>query len=403
MDTTIKNLTKKEDQRQQNYINLIPSENYASKAVRETLASRFMNKYSEGYPGARYYPGNEYVDEVEKLAQERSRKLFRLSKKWGVNVQPYSGTPANLAIYTAILGKNGTALAMKLDHGGHLSHGHPITASGKFFKFFHYGVDKTGYIDYKVIAYLAKKHRPKLIVSGTSAYSRKIDYTKIKKIARRVGAFHMTDMAHIAGLVAGGALPSPFPWCDIVMTTTHKTLRGPRGAIIFAKNHLMQEINKGVFPGIQGGPHDNQTAAITVALKEAASESFRRYSRQVVKNAKVLARELTRYGFILSSGGTDNHLVLVDMRKKNLTGKQAETLLYTAGIVVNRNAIPHDPRPPYNPSGIRLGAPAVTTRRMKEKEMVVIAKWIKEVLHGERLPETVRKDTLRLARRFPIP
>lgn len=403
MDTIIRGLIKKEGRRQNDYINLIPSENYASKAVRETLASRFMNKYSEGYPGARYYPGNEYVDEVERLAQERAKKLFRLGKEWDANVQPLSGTPANLAIYTAILGKNEKALAMKLDHGGHLSHGHPITGSGKFFKFFHYGVDKTGYIDYKAIAYLAKKHRPKLIVSGASAYSRKIDYKKIKAIARRIGALHMTDMAHIGGLVAGGALPSPFPWCDIVMTTTHKTLRGPRGAIIFAKNYLMQEINKGVFPGIQGGPHDNQTAAIAAGLREAASPKFKQYAKQILKNAKILARELTRYGFTLSSGGTENHLILIDIRNKNLTGKEAERLLYSAGIVVNRNAIPFDPNPPYNPSGIRLGTPAVTTRGMKEKEMKLIAKWINEVLDQKRSPEKVRKETLKLARKFPIP
>ncbi len=401
MDREIQHIIRRENKRQEDFINLIPSENYASPEVREVLSSRFMNKYSEGYPGARYYPGNEYVDAVETMAQERAKKLFGLGKDWGVNVQPYSGTPANLAIWAAILGKNGKALGMKLDHGGHLSHGHPVTASGKFFRFVHYGVDASGYIDYDHIEKLAKKYKPKLIVSGASAYSRKIDYKRLAHIARRIAALHMTDMAHIAGLIAGRALPSPFPYCDIVMTTTHKTLRGPRGAIIFAKKEYMKAINKAVFPGLQGGPHDNQTAAIAIMLHEALSPKFRLYARQVIRNAKVLARQLQKYGFTIISGGTDNHLMLIDIRNKELVGRDVEKLLYDTGIVVNRNAIPNDPNPPFNPSGIRLGTPAVTTRGMKEKEMKMIAKWIKEVIQQERTPAEVKKDVLKLTQRFP--
>jgi len=402
-DKEIKNLITKEEKRQIEYIRLIASENYASQDVQNALATVLSNKYSEGYPGKRYYPGNEYIDEIELLVQKRAKKLFRLGKNWEVNVVPYSGTPANLAIYLAIVGINGKIVGMRLDHGGHLSHGHPVTASGIFFTFRHYGVDKNGYIDYDEMEKIAKIFRPKLIVSGASAYPRKIDYKRIYAIAKSVGALHMTDMAHIAGLIAGGALPSPFPYCDVVMTTTHKTLRGPRGALIFARKEHIGAINKAVFPGFQGGPHDNQTAGIAVAFKEAMSQGFRRYTHEVVRNARVLARELIRYGFTLSTGGTDNHLMLVDLRNKGLSGKEAETMLYEAGIEVNRNAIPNDPNPPYKPSGIRIGTPAVTTRGMKEKEMARIAKWINEVLHREKTPKEVKKEMLKLTKKFPVP
>lgn len=402
-DNRLQNLIAKEEKRQKETIRLIASENYASREVLDPLSSVLGNKYSEGYPGKRYYPGNEYVDQIELLAQNRAKKLFRLGNDWEVNVVPYSGTPANLAIYLALVGKQGKIIGMRLDHGGHLSHGHPITASGKFFTFLNYGVDANGYINYGEIEEIARNFRPKLIVSGASAYPRKIDYKRIKEIATSLGALHMTDMAHIAGLVAGGAIPSPFPYCDVVMTTTHKTLRGPRGALIFSREEHSDAINKAVFPGFQGGPHDNQTAAIAVALKEASTSQFRKYAEQVVRNAKMLAGELLRHGFILSSGGTDTHLVLIDLRTANITGKEAEEMLYEAGIEVNRNAVPNDPNPPYKPSGIRIGTPAVTTRGMKEKEMKQIAMWIHEALHRKKTPKKVKKETMELTRKFPLP
>ncbi len=402
-DKEIQNLIAKEEKRQREMIRLIASENYASRDVQNALATVLGNKYSEGYPGKRYYPGNEFIDEIELLAQKRAKKLFRLGKDWEVNVIPYSGTPANLAIYLALAGPHGKIVGMSLDSGGHLSHGHPVTTSGKFFNFLNYGVDERGFLDYDELEEIARSFRPKLIVSGASAYPRKIDYKRIKQIANSVGALHMTDIAHIAGLIAGGALPTPFPYCDVVMTTTHKSLRGPRGAMIFARREHMPAINKAVFPGLQGGPHDNQTAAIAVALEEALSANFKAYAQQIIINASVLARELSARAFNLSSGGTDNHLMLIDLREKNISGKDAEELLYAAGIVVNRNAIPHDPTKPMNPSGIRLGTPAVTTRGMKEKEMRQIAKWISEVLHKERTPEEVKKETLGLTKTFPVP
>lgn len=402
-DTQTKNLITMEEKRQRECINLIPSENYASRDVREACASVFMNKYSEGYPGARYYPGNEYVDEIEILAQERAKKVFGLGKNWHVNVQALSGVPANMAVYYALLKRGDTALGMKLDHGGHLSHGHKVTASGNLFKFIQYGVDKNGYIDYEEIERLAKEHKPKLIVSGASAYSRKIDYKRFKQIAASVNALHMTDMAHIAGLVAGKTLPSPFPHCDIVTTTTHKTLRGPRGALIFCRKKFAKEIDKAVMPGLHGGPHDHQTAAIAVALEEASTEEFRKYAKQVINNSKTLAREFKRYSFNIVSGGTDNHLMLIDLRNTGLAGKEAETMLCGAGISVNRNAVPNDPNPPYRPSGIRIGTPAVTTRGMRKKEMILIAIWIKEILLREKTPEEMKKETLKLVRKFPVP
>lgn len=402
-DKYVQNLITKEEKRQRDFINLIASENLASRDVREACASVFMNKYSEGYPGARYYPGNEYVDEIELLAQARARELFGLGKNWHVNVQALSGVPANMAVYYALLKRGDTALGMKLDHGGHLSHGHKVTASGNLFKFLQYGVDKNNYIDYEEVERLAKKHKPKLIVSGASAYSRKIDYKRFKQIANKVGALHMTDMAHIAGLIAGHALPSPFPFCDIVTTTTHKTLRGPRGALIFCRKKFAKEIDKAVMPGLHGGPHDHQTAAIAVALEEASTEEFRKYAKQVINNSKTLAREFKRYSFNIVSGGTDNHLMLIDLRNTGLAGKEAETMLCGAGISVNRNAVPNDPNPPYRPSGIRIGTPAVTTRGMRKKEMILIAIWIKEILLREKTPEEMKKETLKLVRKFPVP
>jgi len=402
-DQEITKLIKKEEQRQRDFIRLIASENYASRDVRDLCGSVLMNKYSEGNPGARYYPGNEYVDEIELLAEARAKELFGLNEDWEVNVTPYSGTPANVEIYWAVVGKDAKILAMRLDHGGHLSHGHPISGTSGIFSFRHYGVTPEGYIDYEEVERIAKEFKPKLIVSGTSAYPRLIDYKRFQTIADSVGALHMTDMAHIGGLIAGGAIPSPFRWCDIVMTTTHKTLRGPRGAMIFMRKEHAKAIDKAVFPGFQGGPHNNTTAAIAVALKEATSAGFQKYAHQTIVNAKALAGELKKYGFTLFSGGTENHLMLVDLRPQSISGIEAEVLLYEAGIAANRNAIPNDPAPPYKPSGIRLGTPAVTTRGMKEKDMRIIAQWIKEILLDKKDSKQIKKEALKLTKSYPVP
>ncbi len=393
-DKRLKKFIFQEEQRQKEYLNLIASENYPSLETRKICGSILMNKYSEGYPGTRYYPGNENVDLIEKLAQQRARKLFKLDEKiWDVNVQPYSGTPANFAVYAAILkNKKDIGLAMDLSSGGHLSHGYKASLSSKFFNFKHYHADENGFTNYQELEKLALKYRPKLIVSGTSSYPRKINYKKIKQIADRVRALHLSDIAHIAGLIAGNVLSSPFPYCDIVTTTTHKTLRGPRGAIIFMRKILSKEINKAVFPGLQGGPHNHQTAAIAVALREANTKSFKKYAKQVVLNAKALAKHLKNYGFTLVTGGTDNHLILIDLRKINISGKEAEEILYQAGIMVNRNIIPNDSNLPYRPSGIRIGTAAITTLGLKEKEMEKIAKWIKKILYKEEEPILTKKQ-----------
>ena len=396
-------LLKKELLRQQQVINLIPSENYASSAVLEAVGSIFANKYSEGYPKARYYPGNEVVDSVEMLAQARARKLFKLGPQWNVNVQALSGAPANLAVYSALLFENDKALGMRLSAGGHLSHGHKVSLSGKLFHFEQYGVTKHGHIDFEEVARLARQHKPKLIVAGHSAYPFKLDFKKFKAIAKQYGALLMVDMAHFAGLVAGGVHPSPFPYADIVTTTTHKTLRGPRGAIIFSKDkEISSAIRKAVFPGMQGGPHDNQTFAIAVALKEASSPKFKAYAAQIVKNAAVLAQELSGYGFKICGGGTENHLMLVDVTPLGISGKVAEDKLYQAGIVVNRNAIPFDTRPAYDPSGIRLGTPAATTRGFKKKEMRLIAAWMHAILMQKAQTQAVRKQVFGLTKKFPL-
>ncbi len=393
-----------EQKRQQDFVNLIPSENYASKAVLEAIGSVLTNKYSEGYPNTRYYPGNENVDQIEILAQERARKLFGLDKKWFVNIQPLSGTPANLAVYFALLGPNDTALGMGLAHGGHLSHGHKISVSGKFFHFEHYGVsEKNNLLDYGAIEKLALKFKPKLIVVGHSAYPRFLDFKKLRQTANKSGSLLMVDMSHFAGLVAGKVHPSPFPYADIITTTTHKTLRGPRGAMIFSKNeNISSLIRKAVFPGLQGGPHANQILGIAVALKEAISPGFKNYSKQVIANAKVLASELFNYGFQILTGGTDNHLMLINLNPLGLSGKQAEEMLYQSGIMCNRNAIPFDTRPPYDPSGLRLGTPAITTRGMKQKEMKQLAFWINQILIQKINPKIVKKQVLNFCKKFPL-
>ena len=400
---SLDDLIKLEKRRQFETINLIPSENYPSKAVLEATGSILTSKYSEGYPGKRYYAGNEIYDQIELLAQKRAKEIFRTGESYHVNVQPYSGTPANLAVYLGLLNFGDKIMGMNLAHGGHLSHGHKVSFSGRAYKVIQYGVDlKTGKIDYEEIRRLAKKYNPQLLISGFTAYSRKIDFKKFHQIAKEVGAISMADIAHIAGLIVAGLHPSPFPFTDIVTTTTHKTLRGPRGAVIFCKKKFAKAIDKAVFPGIQGGPHNNVIAAKLVCFEETKKPAFKKYQEQIVKNAKVLAEELKNYEFNLVSDGTDNHLILMDLRNKNITGKEAEKLLEKAGIIVNRNTIPDDPRKPFDPSGIRLGTPAVTTRGMKEKEMKKIAEWIDKIISKKLEVKRVRSEVKKLCSKYGL-
>ncbi|SMC38255.1 serine hydroxymethyltransferase [Sporomusa malonica] len=356
--------------RQQNKLELIASENFVSKAVMEAQGSVLTNKYAEGYPGHRYYGGCEYVDVVEQLAIDRAKELFGAEH---ANVQAHSGAQANTAVYFAFLKPGDTILGMNLAHGGHLTHGSPVNISGQYFNVVAYGVDEvTHRIDYDQVAELSMKHKPKILVAGASAYSRIIDFARLGQIARDAGAMFMVDMAHIAGLVAAGFHPSPVPHADIVTTTTHKTLRGPRGGMILCRAQYAKAIDKAIFPGIQGGPLMHVIAAKAVSFKEALSEEFRLYQGQIIKNAQALAERLKQNGFTLVSGGTDNHLMLVDLRAQNLTGKQAEHLLDEVGVTVNKNAIPNDPASPLVTSGVRIGVPAVTSRGMVEQDMVVI-------------------------------
>ena len=411
-DPEVATLVAAEARRQQNTIDLIPSENIVSRAVRETLGSELTNKYSEGYAHKRYYAGNRVIDDIEMLAIERAKKVFGLGKEWSVNVQALSGSPANMAVYFALLKPGDKVMGMSLSFGGDLTHGASVNFSGKLFTMIPYSVDRKGYLDYAAIRELAVKEKPRMIIAGATAYSRVIDFEKFGAIAREVGAYLMVDMAHIAGLVAVGAHLSPFPHADVVTTTTHKTLRGPRGALIFSRNDrvlragekeisLSQAIDKAVFPGLQGGPHDNQTAAIAVALKEAMTPTFKKYGRQIVKNADVLASALQKHGIEIVSGGTDNHLMLIDLTKLGISGREAQDRLEEAGIVVNRNTIPYDTRSPFDPSGIRIGTPSVTTRGMKEKEMREIARMISGVLMKADIKST-KKAVAGLCARFPI-
>lgn len=363
-----------ERSRQQNKLELIASENFVSRAVLEAQGSVLTNKYAEGYPGHRYYGGCEYVDIVEQLAIDRAKALFGAEH---VNVQPHSGAQANTAVYFAFLKPGDTILGMNLSHGGHLTHGSPVNISGKYFKVVPYGVRADNHlIDYDEVRKLAVENHPKMLVAGASAYPRIIDFAKLADIAHEAGALFMVDMAHIAGLVAAGLHPSPIPYADIVTTTTHKTLRGPRGGMILCGNDLAKAIDKAIFPGIQGGPLMHVIAAKAVALKEAASEEFRLYQGQIIKNAQALAKKLLESGFNLVSGGTDNHLMLVDVRKQNLTGKEAEKLLDEVGVTVNKNTIPFDPASPFVTSGIRIGTAAVTSRGMQEEAMAIIGEVI---------------------------
>ncbi|CCJ34672.1 serine hydroxymethyltransferase [Caloramator australicus] len=369
----------KEMERQQNKIELIASENFTSRAVMEAQGSQLTNKYAEGYPGKRYYGGCEYVDVIEDLARERMKKLFGAEH---ANVQPHSGSQANMAVYMAVLEPGDKVLGMNLSHGGHLTHGSPVNFSGKLFNFIAYGVNEEGFIDYEELRKLALQEKPKMIVSGASAYPRIIDFKKIREICDEVGAYMMVDMAHIAGLVAAGLHPNPVEYADFVTTTTHKTLRGPRGGAILCKEQYAKLIDKTIFPGIQGGPLEHVIAAKAVCFKEAMSEEFKEYQRKVLENAKTLANALMERGFKLVSGGTDNHLMLVDLRNKHITGKDAEHLLDEVGITVNKNTIPFDPESPFVTSGIRIGTPAVTTRGFGKEEMVEIADIINWVIEN---------------------
>ncbi|MBI2058127.1 MAG: serine hydroxymethyltransferase [Candidatus Yanofskybacteria bacterium] len=394
-DPQIYNLVLKEERRIKNTLELIPSNNFPSKAVLEALGTIFNYKYSEGYPGRRYYQGQEFADYVETLAQERAKKLFGVPY---VNVQALSGSPANMAVYFALLNPGDTLMGLKLGFGGHLTHGLPLNISGKFYRSVQYELQKDGSLDFDAIEKMAFKEKPKLIICGFTAFPRVIDFKKFADIADKVGAYLMADIAHIAGLVVAGVHPSPVSYAHIVTTTTHKTLRGPRGALIMVtqkglqKNpDLPKKIDSAIIPGLQGGPHDNQTAAIAVSLKEAATPAFRTYGKQIVKNSKALAAALIKYQFDLVSGGTDNHLILIDLRNKKINGAVAALALEVSGIVTNKNAVPNDVLPPFYPSGVRIGTPAVTTRGMKEREMVKIARFINQALEevkGEIMPTT---------------
>lgn len=386
-DKQIEKLIKQEEKRQKSVINLIASENVVSKDVLTALGSVLTNKYAEGYPGKRYYGGNSVIDKVESLCQARALKTFGLpADKWTVNVQALSGSPANLAVYTALVPKGGKIMGMSLDQGGHLTHGHKVSATGMFWTQVPYGVDKeTEVLNYDALMKLAVAEKPNIIVAGFTAYPRQINWQKFREIADASGAILMVDMSHIAGLVAGREYPSPFLFADVVTTTVHKTLRGPRAALIFARadeRELGKKIDKAVFPGLQGGPHENQIAAVAVALKEAQTGDFKKYAKQVKKNATVLAEELAKFGWRIISGGTDSHLVLVDvwMEGKGITGKEAETKLEKVGIIVNKNAIPYDTRSPFDPSGIRLGTACETSRGAKEKDFKKIAERINKAL-----------------------
>lgn len=404
MDREIQNLLKKEFIRQKETINLIPSENYPPQEILDVVGSILMTKYSEGYPGKRYYPGNKIYDQIEKIAQQRALRLFNLSdRKWSVNVQPYSGSPANLAVYLALLNFGDRFLGFSLESGGHLTHGAEVNFSGKFYKVKHYSIDpETEKIDYQKIYKIAKKFKPKIIVSGTTSYPRKIDFRKIGLIAKKLGIYHLADISHIVGLVVAKLHPNPFRWADIVVSTTHKTFRGPRGAIIWVKKELEKKINKAVFPGIQGGPHNNQIAGIAVMLKYASQKNFIDYQKQVVKNAKVLASELQRLGFKLFTNGTDTHLLVIDLKPLNLSGLKAQRILESANILANRNALPGDDDK-FNPSGLRIGTPAVTTRGMKEKEMKIIGEWISRLLIHKEKPSKIKKEVVKLIKKFPLP
>ena len=404
VDPEIQKAIDQELSRQREKLEMIASENIVSTAVMQAQGSILTNKYAEGYPGKRYYGGCEYVDIVEQLAIDRAKKLFGAEY---ANVQPHSGAQANTAVYFALLQPGDTILGMNLTDGGHLTHGSPVNISGKYFKIIPYGVDKeTERIDYDELERLAKEHQPKLIVGGASAYSRVIDFERMAQIAKSVGAYFMVDMAHIAGLVAAGLHPSPVPYADVVTTTTHKTLRGPRGGLILCRDaEFSKQFNKAIFPGIQGGPLMHVVAAKAVAFKEALSDEFKVYQQQVLDNAKALADELVKKGFRIVSGGTDNHLMLVDLRSKNITGKEAQFLLDEIGITANRNTIPFEPLSPFVTSGIRLGTPALTTRGLKEDDIREVAYIIADVIENREdsaVIEAAKAKVQAICKKFPL-
>jgi len=394
-----------EAQRQEDHVELIASENYVSQAVLAAQGSILTNKYAEGYPGKRYYGGCEYVDVAEKLAIERAKKLFGAEY---ANVQPHSGSQANAAVYAAMIKPGDTVLGMSLEHGGHLTHGSSVNFSGKVYNFFAYGLDlATGLIDYAEVEKLAKQHQPKLIVSGFSAYSRIVDWQRLREIADSVGALLMADIAHVAGLVVAGLYPSPVQIADVTTTTTHKTLRGPRGGLILAKANpdLHKKLNSAIFPGMQGGPLMHVIAAKAVAFKEALDPSFRDYQQQILTNARCMAETFIKRGYAVVSGGTDNHLFLIDLIKKSITGKEAEVVLGNAFITVNKNSVPNDPESPFVTSGIRLGTPAITTRGFKQQESLQLAHWICDILDdpkNEALIKKIKISVCELCRKFPV-
>ncbi|EDK72642.1 Glycine hydroxymethyltransferase [candidate division TM7 genomosp. GTL1] len=416
-DNQIEKLIQQETARQRDGLEMIPSENHTSPDVLKALGSRLTDKYSEGYPGKRYYGGCEFVDAVEDLARDRAKALFDVSH---ANVQPYSGSPANLAVYFALADPGDTVMGMALYFGGHMTHGLKVNFSGKWFHSVQYNTGKDGYLDYDAMAELVKENKPKLIFVGATAYPRIFDWQRLRDIADLADAFLVADISHIAGLVVAGEHPSPIGIADVVTTTTHKTLRGPRGAMILcngepsnplkavprSRENLPTLIDRAIIPGLQGGPHNHQTAAIAVALHEAAQPAFKDYGRQIVKNAKTLAGELLNKGYDLVTGGTDNHLLLIDLTNKKVTGAEAETALGKAGITVNKNTVPFDPRKPFDPSGIRLGTPALTTRGMKEAEMEQTAKWIDQAIthySDDALLADIRSQVLEFTKAFPLP
>jgi glycine hydroxymethyltransferase len=403
VDPEVDALCRAEDRRQGEKIRLIPSENYVSRAVLEASASVFTNKYSEGYPGKRYYEGQQHVDPLESLCQKRALGIFGADH---VNVQPYSGSPANLAVYLAFLKPGDKVMGLALPMGGHLTHGWNVSITGKYFQPVQYGVRKdTGRIDYDEVRELAKRERPALIWAGGTAYSRTWDFAAMASIAKEIGARFAADIAHIAGLVAGGAHPSPVPHADVVTTTTHKTLRGPRGGMILCKSEHAQAIDRAVFPGLQGGPHQHTTAALAVALHEAAQPAFKAYAHDIVKNARALAEALLARGFDIVSGGTDNHLILIDLTKQGVPGKVAAKALDRAGLELNYNSVPFDTRKPFDPSGIRLGTPSITSRGMGPGEMKLIADWMDRVVRQptDEVCDKVLAEVREVTARFPAP
>jgi glycine hydroxymethyltransferase len=416
-DIEINKLAEAEAKRQAGGLEMIPSENHTSQAVLKVLGSRLTDKYSEGYPGMRYYGGCEFVDKVENIARDRAKELFGVTH---ANVQPYSGSPANQAIFFALLEPGDTVMGLNLSFGGHMTHGLKVNFSGSIYNSIQYTTDKNGYIDYEEIARLAHEHRPKMIIGGYTAYPRKVDWASLRKIADSVNAFLMADISHISGLVVAGVHPTPVGIADVIMTTTHKSLRGPRGAIILCNGNpsnplkkpertvenMPSLIDRAIIPGLQGGPHNHQTAAIAVALKQALHPDFKKYGQQVAKNANVLADELMSRGFELVTGGTDTHLMVVDMTNKRVSGRESEKALGLAGITVNKNTVPFDPRSPFDPSGIRLGTPALTTRGMKEKEMKQVAAWIEEAIShnsDEKYLKNLHTEITKFTKDFPLP